>query len=158
MAASEILAKYGTTVKPACGWESLANGAGRISAVVDNTATRAAMALIAVRVKTGTTPTVNTPVKVYLIRRSNDGVTDIADAALGTADAAVATEPTGAELLGSIIVTATSNVVYEQVFKAYDLPPKYSILLWNATAVALNASTAVADQELEVVPVTYEAQ
>lgn len=157
MAVSEILSKYGTVVKPACAWESCANAAGRISAVIDNTTVRAQWCIVAIRVKTGTSPTVNTPIKIYLIRRTNDS-TDIADAALGTADAAVSVEPTGAELLGVIIVTATSNVVYEQLFRAYDLPPKYSVLLWNATAVSLNSSTSTADQELEVVPATYEAQ
>ena len=154
---SQALAKYGTIVKPTITLASLANGAGRISSVVDNTTVRAAMAMVFLRIKTGgVAPTANTAIKLYVIRRSNDGTTDLADHALGTADAAVTTEPTDAEQVGSIVVPATANLSRERAFLVYDLPAKYSFVVWNATGQSLSATGT--DFELQVVPVTMEAQ
>lgn len=151
---SKALATFESLLTPTITLASLANAAGRISAVIDNTATRAPAALVFLRATTGgVAPTVNTPIKLYLIRRSNGG-TDISDSNLGTADAAVATEPANAEQIGSIIVTAAINTQYDRSFMIYDLPPKYSILVWNATGQTLNASGHI----LQVVPVVIEAQ
>lgn len=153
---SQTLATFGTIVSPTITLTSLANAAGRISAVIDNTVVRAPAAMVYLEVTTGgTAPTVNTPIKLYLIRRSN-GTPDISDSNLGTADAAVATEPANSEQLGSVVVTAATNTSYFKSFMAYDLPAKYSLLVWNATGQALNATASNFD--LQVVPVTMEAQ
>lgn len=153
---SKILSTYETGVTAVISLASLANAAGRISDVIDNTTTRASMAIILVRTKTGAVaPTANTPIKVYLIRRSNLA-TDLADNALGTADAAVTAEPTQAECLGSIIVSAATATVYEKSFLAYDLSAKYSIVLWNAIGQALDSTAG--NHIVQVVPVTPEAQ
>lgn len=157
MAASEILSKFGTVVKPTITLASLGNGAGRIGAVVDNTTVRAPMAQVFLRIKTGAAaPTANTAIKVYLVRRSNDATTDLADDALGTVDAAVSVEPAQAELLGSIIVSAATATTYEKSFMAYDLSPKYSLVVWNAIGNALD--TTGGNFSLEIVPITLEAQ
>lgn len=154
---SETLAKYGTIVKPTITLTSLANGAGRICAVIDNTTVRAPMAMVYLKATTGgTAPTAGTPIKLYLIRRSNDGTSDLSDSGLGTADAAVSTEPVNAEQVGSIIVTATINVTYIRSFLVYDLSAKYSFVVWNAVGTALNATAS--NFELQVVPITMEAQ
>lgn len=156
MATSEILSKFGTVVTPTITLASLANGAGRISAVIDNTTVRASMAEVFLRIKTGASaPTVNTAVKVYLVRRSNAG-TDLADDALGTIDAAVTVEPAQAELLGSIIVDATTAKTYEKSVLAYDLSPKYSLVVWNSIGNALDSTGG--SFVLQVVPITLESQ
>jgi hypothetical protein len=155
MAASEILSKFGTVVTPTITLASLANGAGRISAVIDNTTVRASMAQVFLRIKTATAPTANTPIKVYLVRRSNAG-TDLADDALGTTDAAVATEPAQAEQLGSMILPATGTATFEKSFLAYDLSPKYSFVVWNACGQTLDSSGG--NFSLEVLPITLESQ
>lgn len=153
---SETLAKYGTVVSPTITLTSLANNAGRICAVIDNTTVRAPAAMVYLEVTTGgTAPTANTPIKLYLIRRSNH-TTDLSDSNLGTTDAAVSTEPTNAEQVGSIVVTATTNASYFKSFLVYDLSAKYSFVVWNATGQALNATASNFD--LQVVPVTMEAQ
>jgi hypothetical protein len=157
MAVSEFLAKYGTIVKPTITLASLANGAGRVSAIIDNTVTRAPMAMVFVRITTGgTAPTANTPVRVYLVRHSNDGTLDLADNGLGSTDAALTVDPTSAEILGSIIVTAATNATYTKTFLAYDLPPDYNIAIWNATGQALNATAG--NFAVQVLPITMEAQ
>jgi len=153
---SQTLATFGTPVSPTITLTSLANGAGRISAVIDNTTVRAPAAMVYLEVTTGgTAPTANTPIKLYLIRRSN-ATPDLSDSNLGTADAAVATEPGNAELLGSVIVTAATNASYFKSFMAYDLSAKYSFVVWNGTGQTLNATASNFD--LQVVPVTMEAQ
>lgn len=153
---SQALAKYHTIVKPTITLASLANGAGRVSAIIDNTTTRAPMAMVFVKVTTGgTAPTVNSAIRVYLIRHSND-TTDLADNGLGSADAAVAAEPTNGEALGAIIVSAATNTTYIKTFVAYDLPPDYNIAVWNATGQALNATAG--NFEVQVLPITMEAQ
>lgn len=138
---SKALATYETIQKPTITLASLANGAGRISAVIDNTTVRAPAALVYLKVTTGgVAPTANTPVKLYLIRRSNDGTTDLSDGGLGTSDAAVSAEPTNAEQVGSIIVSAATNTTYIKAFPVYDLSSEYSFVVWNATGQALNAT------------------
>lgn len=154
---SETLVKYGTIVKPTITLTSLANGAGRICAVVDNTTVRAPMAMVYLKATTGgTAPTANSPIKLYLIRRSNDGTSDLADGGLGTTDAAVSNEPTNAEQVGSIIVTNAINTTYIRSILVYDLSAKYSFVVWNAVGQTLNATAS--NFELQVVPITMEAQ
>lgn len=153
---SQTLVTYGTIVSPTITLTSLANGAGRICAVVDNTTVRAPAAQVYLRATTGgTAPIANQPIKLYLIRRSN-GATDLSDSNLGTADAAVATEPVNAEQVGSIIVTTATNATYIKSFLVYDLSAKYSFVVWNATGQALNATAA--NFTFQVVPITMEAQ
>lgn len=154
---SEIRSTFKTIVTPTITLASLANNAGRVSAIIDNTTTRAPMAMVFVRVTTGgTAPTANTPVRVYLIRHSNDGTLDLADNGLGSTDAALSVEPTSAEALGSIIVTATTNATYTKSFLAYDLPPDFNIAVWNATGQALNATAS--NFAVQVLPIVMEAQ
>jgi hypothetical protein len=155
---SEALAKYGTIVKPTITLTSLATARGQSSALVDNTTVRAPMATVYLKVTTGgTAPTANTPIKCYLIRRSNDGTTDlIENPVTATTTANHTVEPTNAELLGSIVVTAATDATYIKAFLAYDLPSEYQILVWNATGQALNATST--NHELQIQPTTMEAQ
>lgn len=156
MAASKILSAFATAATVTITMTSLANGTGQASGVIDNTTTRASMALVFLLTKTGgTAPTANTPIKVYAIRRSNEA-TDISDNAIGTADATVTAEPTQAECLGSIIVSAATGTAYSKSFIFYDLSPKYSFVVWNAIGQAL--STTAGDHVMQVIPVVPEAQ
>lgn len=156
MAVSQFLAKYHTIIKPTITLASLANNAGRVSAIIDNTTTRAPMAMVFVKVTTGAVaPNVGTPIRVYLIRHSND-TTDLSDNGLGSADAALTVEPTAGEVLGAIIVTTATNATYIKTFLAYDLPPDYNIAVWNAIGQALNATAG--NFEVQVLPITMEAQ
>lgn len=153
---SKALATFETGVTLTISLASLANAAGRISAVIDNTAVRAPAGFLFVRIRSGAVaPTANTPVKIYLIRRSNLG-TDLADGALGTTDAAVAAEPTNAEQIGSIVFPATANLTIERSYPVYDLPARFSFVVWNALGQALSATAG--DHVLQFVPVTMEAQ
>ena len=153
---SKALATFETGQTLTISLASIANGAGRISAVIDNTTTRAPAGMLFVRVTTGgTAPTANTPIKVYLIRRSNMA-TDISDANLGTTDAAVTAEPTNAEQVGSIIVGTGTNTQYDKAIPIYDLSPEFSVVIWNATGQALNATAG--NHIVQYIPIVMEAQ
>jgi hypothetical protein len=152
---SEALAKWGAVQTLTITLASLANNAGRISDVIDNSVIRAPAGELYVKIRAGTAPTGNTPYKIYLIRRSN-GSPDLADHNLGTADAAVSAEPNNAELIGSIVVSATLNADWYASFRLYDLSEEFSIVVWNATGQALNATGS--EHVLQYRPVTIEAQ
>lgn len=155
--ASKILATFETAVEPTISLASIANGAGRICALIDNSTTRANRGLLAVKVKTGTTPTNNTTIRCYLIRQTTaSNVVKGGGGGLGDVDAAVSTEPLGTPLVADIVVSNTSNVSYSEVFMLYDPGPKFSIVVWNATGVALNSSPD--SPALQWVPITDEAQ
>lgn len=139
--ANEILAKSKTEVEPTISQDSIGNGAGRICAVIDNTTTKAGRGVLHVKAETGTSPTSNSLFKWYLIRQSN-GTNNVKSGggALGDSDAAVSAEPVNAVLVGSIVVTGTSNVEYSESFVVDAPGDKFSFVFWNSTGVTSNAS------------------
>lgn len=161
MAVSDKLLSYKTVVTPACTLTSLANGAGRNSATIDNTSTRALRGRVFVRTKgSATAPTSGAPIKVYLIARSNDGTTDLASSAVPTGDAAVTTEPLFARCLGTFNApSATANLTYEGDFDVpFDLPAKFSICIWNAQGASASLSATSTDHIVQFTPFTEENQ
>lgn len=155
--ANKILTTFETIVKPTITFGSVANAAGRICAVVDNTTVRAERGLVFVQIKTGASaPTAGSQYRVYLIRRSNDGTNDISDDGLGTTDAAVSVEPAEAECIGSVTLTASANTTFKKSLILRDLSPKFSIVLWNASGQTV--STTSADHELQVLLMNPEVQ
>lgn len=157
MPTSKILRFFETIVKPTISLASINTGAGRISAVVDNTTVRAETGTIIVQLRAGAAaPTVGLTYKVFLVRRSNDGTNDISDDGLGTSDAGVSTEPTNAELIYTFVLPATANMTHKKVIPVFDLPPKFSIVLWNASGQTW--STTGGDHDLQVLLHSPEAQ
>jgi hypothetical protein len=155
--ANKILAFFEAEVEPTVSLASIANGAGRISALIDNTTVRAARGILAVKVKTGTSPTVNTAVRYYLIRQSAaTSVVKGGGGGLGDSDAGVSAEPTLAPVVGSIIVSSSSNVSYSELFTVNEPGEKFSIVVWNATGASLNATPDT--PSLQWTPITDEVQ
>lgn len=118
---------------------SLANstaGVGRQSTLV--TGNTAPSALIGVKVKTGTSPTINTLIYVYLIR--GDGTLN--DDAAGASDAGLTV--VNAPLLGTILNNSASNgqtftALFDTKFLG-SLGPTFGIALVNSTGVALDST------------------
>jgi hypothetical protein len=155
--ASEILGKFQAEVEPACTLTSIANAAGRICALIDNSTTRARGGYLAVKAKTGTSPTVNTLFKWYLIRQSNAS-SNIkgGGGALGDSDAAVSAEPVNAPIVGVVVVTATSNVEYNELFYVDEPGEKFSFVFWNATGATSNGTAPT--PTIQWTPIVDEAQ
>lgn len=138
---AERTVTYKTAVEPACSLASVANGAGRISAVVDNTTTKATRGRLFVQATLGTSPTANTIVKVYVIAQSAAANNVKAGGgALGDVDAAVSAEPVDAQLVGTMSSTGTTGQTVSESWDLYNVPPKFSVVVWNATGVALGAT------------------
>jgi len=158
--ANKILTLFETLQKPAITFGSVTNGAGRICDVIDNTTIRANSGLVFVQIKSGATgPNNGSQYRVYLVRRSDDTTgspNDISDDSLGTADAAVSTEPSAAECIGAITLTNTANFTFKKSFIIRDLSPKFSIVLWNASGQTV--STTSSDHDLQVVLTNPEVQ
>lgn len=114
-------------------------GVGRQSTLVDNTSNKYLSALVYIKVTVGTTPTINTPIYVYLLRYDNNA---IGDDAVGASDAAITIK--NAQLLGVLTCTATtSDVPYSGVFDTSPLGPlgpKWGIAIVHSTGVNLNST------------------
>lgn len=116
-------------------------GVGRQSTLVDNTTNLYESAIVSLTLKTGTTPTANTLLYIYLLRSNNDG-TPIADDNAGASDAAITIVE--ASLLGVLVCpTATANLLLSKNFDTSPLGPlgpKWGIAVVNASQAALAAS------------------
>lgn len=124
---------------------SLATGGFRESTVVDNTSNKYLDAIVGGKITTGTSPTADTLLKVWLYC-SWDSTDYIAG--LTGSDASYSA---GQEALlvpaEYITVTATSDVTYEfggiSVAQAFgQMPPKWGVLVKSETAVNLNSTAS----------------
>jgi hypothetical protein len=135
---------------------ALAAGAGRLSAQYDRGA-GAGPAIWELRCKlslTGTN-TVGQTVEFYL--STSDG-TD-ADGALGTADAALASDKRRNLLFVGVLVVdqTTTNVTMTVSFRNIYVPQRYfSLGIWNNTALPLETSTAKHRCQMTPVPIQMQ--
>lgn len=136
--ANEIRTKFDAVAAFTITLASLASAAARQSTIVTNNLNRAA-AIIYLRIKSGNAPTAGAVYELYLIR--DDGVTTYRTDNAGAADAAITIE--NAQLIGTIVVTATAN---KQFYGDFDtaplgpLGPKWGIAVKNTSGQALNAT------------------
>jgi hypothetical protein len=123
-------------------------GVGRQSTMVDNTTNLFFGALLNLLIKTGTTPTANTLIYVYLIRDNRD-TTPLRDDNAGASDAAITI--VNAQLIGVLInPSATTGTNLPKILDTGflgELGPGWGIALVQATQVALSASGHVLDWE-----------
>lgn len=128
--------------------------AGRESTVVDNTTNKYLDALVTGQITTGTTPTVNTTIAVYVYTPlSVAGSTFVYPKATATALTAVDAAATfeagqlgnAVRLAGAATVNATSDRPYNFEFSVAQLfggimPLKWGLWVVHSTGVALNAT------------------
>jgi len=134
--ANQVLEKYGTATAITITLGGLANSAARQGTVVDNTTTRFSKVLVAASIKTGTSPTGNTLVSLYLIRDDGTIRTDAA----GASDAAIT--PVNAQTIGTLTTKASPSTgdVLADLFVVYDPGPKWTVAVLNGTGVSLDAT------------------
>jgi len=96
-----------------------------------------------VGIKIGTPgPSVGEIIKFYVVRGDGDPVSPHTDDGLGTVDAAVGTEPSNSDLVGTLVIPSTAtNATYYTSFTV-DLPGDLvSLVLWNGSATAALSAT-----------------
>lgn len=142
--ASSILDQDAATATFTITLASLASstaGVGRQSTEIDNTSTKATDLYISVKITTGTSPSNNAPVYIYLIGNDNAG-TPLRDDTGGASDAAWTA--LNAPLIGVLTTKAaasTGDVLTGHFVVPWPyVPPKFSLGIVNATGVALNAT------------------
>jgi hypothetical protein len=153
---TSILDKYGATTAATITLASLANNAGRISAQIDNTTTRAPMLIVYYRFKSAATPTAGNPVTLYLIRGDTSGTAHV-DENLGTADAAVSTKPNHADIVHITPAKATASWDSGGASAVILNPgPKFSLALFNESGQAFTSTAG--DHYVRYVLVNPESQ
>lgn len=119
---------------------ALASGSARASAAVVNTNRRPA-ALLYLRIQSGgTAPTAGAIYEVYLLR-SDDNATPLRTDGWSGTDSAITIE--NAQLIGSIVVTATINKNFFGEFDTFPLGPlgsSWGIAIKNTSGQALNGT------------------
>jgi hypothetical protein len=137
MATSEIRTKPITRATFTITLASLTNGSARQSTMISNSSNYPA-ALVMMAIESGTTaPTVGTAYEIYLLR--SDGT--VSDDNAGASDAAITIE--NAPLLGTIVVTATSNKLFYGTFDTAHLGPlgtSWGIAVKNSTGQTMHAT------------------
>lgn len=138
--ANEIRTKFDVTTGFTITLASLANGSARQSTMIDNTNNRPAM-LVYLRIRSGAiAPTAGAIYEIYLLRGDAAAPTYRTDGA-GAVDAAITIE--NAQLLGTIVVTATINKDFFGDFDSAPLGPlgfEFGIAVKNNSGQALNAT------------------
>ena len=154
--ANEIKELFGTPVTPAITMNGITNAAGRVCAQINNTTVRANKYYVYWEVQTGTTPTVGTIFKMYLIRRDALTQNYDSDGITSETDAAISVEPPNADLVGAMKVTASSDVDTFKDFILEDPGPAFALVFWNATGATTHATGT--NNELRLTPATPEVQ
>lgn len=150
---------YGTRTALTITLASLGTGAYREATEVDNSSSPAVDYMVHGKITTGTSPTVNTSITVYV--SGSDGTTARPGNLTGT-DSTItpAGEQTQFEIARIISVDATSNHTYEFFIGSVAalfggvMPKKWSVIVLNSSGVALHATGS--NHDIEVTPVKYD--
>lgn len=134
-----IIAKFGTSTTLTITLASLAFSAtvGRASTMIDNSTTAAQMIRVYYSIMTGTTPTVNTPILIYLTQGDASSPNIRTDNASGTDGTFTVVT---AKLVDVINVSATSNVAYNGSFLVRNPGPNWGVAVVNNTGANLNST------------------
>lgn len=150
---ADIKVAYASSAAITCGVASLATSstlvAGREGTSISNATNKYLDALLSATIMTGTTPTVNTLIEVWVIAKLDD--TNWPDVFDGTDSAETVTTrdqlAAYGRKAGSVVVTATSNVAYSvcnnvSVAALFGgvLPKEWTVFVVHSTAVNLNST------------------
>src|SRR5262245_58675282 len=105
--ANEIKSVFGTTAQLTITLASLASASGRQSTMVDNTTTRWQKIHLYCKVTTGTSPTANKGIYVFLLKADKSASPNVATDGAGASDAAITI--VSAQQIAGAVVDATSN-------------------------------------------------
>lgn len=125
---------------------ALASGSARQASVIDNTLLKRPAANVFYLIESGAAaPTAGAIYEIFLFRREDTttaaGTSCVADDGAGTADAAITIE--NSQLLGTLVVTATTNKNFWGIFTTANLGvlgPAWGTSVRNSSGNALNGT------------------
>lgn len=121
---------------------SLADASARQSTLIDNSTNDYPAAIVHLKLKSsGSAPTAGKVYEVYLIRGDDPASSNYRSDGAGASDAAITIE--NAQLLGTIVVTATTNKLFYGEFDTWPLGPlgpEWGIAVKNSSGQALHAT------------------
>jgi hypothetical protein len=142
------------TITLADGTTGLADGAGRVADQYDGGAQFPLKGWISVITKTGTVaPAAGSLLEFYLAYADPDG--NISDGGssstgIGTEDGDLSNKPENVQQVGSLVMNAALAQEHRTIFPVFDLPRKWSLIVWNETGEAL--STTASDHVIKFIP------
>jgi hypothetical protein len=129
---------------------SLPTGEGRVATQYDGGTNFPIKGWFSVKTKTGASlPIAGSLVEFYLAY-SDAQSTEVITDAVSLTDAAIATLPSNVASIGSLVVQAAASTVYQTVFPVFDLPQKWSLIVWNNTNSGL--SSTAGDHTIKFIP------
>ncbi|MBI3319735.1 MAG: hypothetical protein HYZ89_04025 [Candidatus Omnitrophica bacterium] len=141
--ANEIRRKFDAKANVTLTAASLANGSARQSTMLANSTNRPA-AMVYIKLKSGATaPTAGQTYDVYLLRGDDAASSGYRSDGAGASDAAITIE--NAQLLGTIVMTATANKNFYGEFDTAPLGPlgpEWGIAIKNNSGQALSSTEA----------------
>ncbi|GEM_PF-2560891 len=139
--ASAVQRKFDTKATFTLTLASLATASARQSTMIANTTNRPAV-IVHLKIKSGAVaPTAGTVYEIYLLRGDDAASSTYRSDAAGAVDAAITIE--NAQLLGTIVVTATAAKVFYGEFDTAPLGPlgpEWGVAIKNSSGQALDAT------------------
>lgn len=119
---------------------SIADGAGRIGAGVDNSTDEYQRIHWYCRMETGTSPDAGSLIEIYAYRE-DDFATEYTSDGIALSDAGLSAKPPNAQLLGVLVSDGTSDtMIYAEGVFEDPGPGRWTIGFWNATGATLSTT------------------
>jgi len=119
---------------------AITDAQGRVSDRVDNNTANKRAIRFNVRIRSGGTGPDLGVGYLFYFHRQDDETTSHQDDGVGESDADLSVQPSSSELVGSIILTADINTVYQTSFVVYDPGPFWSLSFWNDSGQTIHAT------------------
>lgn len=112
---------------------SITNGAGRVSARIDNsTDLKRSIRFLVVSKSGAAAPDAGSTYKYYF-HRQDDGTPSHSDDTVGEVDAVMSVEPDNSKLAGELLLEASGDKVFETSFEVNNPGSYWSMSYWNAS-------------------------
>lgn len=138
-----IKASFGSSTVMTITLAGLANstaGVGRQSTMINNATIASQLVRVYFQIETGTSPTANNTILLYLLQGDNPASSNVRTDNAGASDAGITIVT--AALVDVIQVTSSSNTKYYGSFLVRNPGPEWGIAVVNSSGASLNATTA----------------
>lgn len=133
-----IKGSLGSTAALTATLTSMANAAGRVATQYDGDTNFPTKGWISATITCGASPVAGSRVELYLAYSDAETVGENITDGLSLTDAALGTKPINVKSIGAIATLGTTYEELKKVIPVFDLPRKWSLIIWNSTGDALS--------------------